>query len=77
MILGLTSAHTVILAAILPAFGCAPDIPPNLLVTNKAPFGGIYFSKGIENLGAVNNPLWTNVHVASAVIFRIVLRQGH
>ena len=39
VIFGLTSAQTVIQPAILPAFGCAPDIPPNPEVTNRFPLG--------------------------------------
>ncbi len=35
VILGFTSAHTVMHPAILPALGCAPLIPPNPDVTNK------------------------------------------
>ncbi|MCY1234829.1 hypothetical protein D9M72_474220 [compost metagenome] len=42
VILGLTSAQTVTHPAIFPAFGCAPDIPPNPEVTNKLPLGDFF-----------------------------------
>ena len=43
--LGLTSAAIVIQPAILPAFGCAPDIPPRPAVKNIFPFGLSFFGK--------------------------------
>ena len=42
VIFGFTSAQTVTQPAIFPAFGCAPDIPPNPEVTNNPPFGDFF-----------------------------------